>query len=100
MASFEIVEREGMHWVKASLEDEELRAEAGALSFIEGDIVVDTPVPTFRQFLVATLAEEATGLALGSGQTSGHQNGHLGLVGGDGGHHRHGCHPRDDQPRL
>ena len=59
MASFEIVEREGMHWVKASLEDEELRAEAGALSFIEGDIVVDTPVPTFRQFLVATLAEEA-----------------------------------------
>lgn len=59
MASFEIVEREGMHWVKASLDGEELRAEAGALSYIEGDITVDTPVPTFRQFLAATLAEEA-----------------------------------------
>jgi len=58
MASFEIIEREGMHWVKANLEQEELRAEAGALSYIEGNITVDTPVPTFRQFVAATLAEE------------------------------------------
>lgn len=58
MASFEIVSREGMHWVKATLDGEELRAEAGALSYIEGDIAVDTPIPTFSQFLAATLAEE------------------------------------------
>jgi uncharacterized protein (AIM24 family) len=59
MASFDIVEREGMHWVKATLHEEELRAEAGALNYLEGNITVDTPVPTFRQFLAATLAEEA-----------------------------------------
>ena len=59
MASFEIVEREGMHWVKANLDQEELRAEAGALSYIEGDITVDSPVPTYRQFLAAMLAEES-----------------------------------------
>lgn len=58
MASFEIVEHEGMHWVKASLDDEEIRAEAGALSYIEGEIVVDTPIPTLRQFLAAMLADE------------------------------------------
>jgi uncharacterized protein (AIM24 family) len=59
MASFEIMEGEGMHWVKATLHGDSLRAESGALSYLDGDIDVETPLPSFRQMFAAMLAEEA-----------------------------------------
>jgi uncharacterized protein (AIM24 family) len=59
MASFEIMEGEGMHWVKATLHGDALRAESGALSYLDGDIAVEAPLPSFKQMLAATLADEA-----------------------------------------
>ena len=59
MASFEIMTGEGMHWVKATLHGDSLRAESGALSYIEGDVAVETPLPSFKQLMAAVLAEEA-----------------------------------------
>lgn len=59
MASFEIVQREGMHWVKASLAGEELRVESGALSFLHGDIRIEASLPSLRQVMTAALADEA-----------------------------------------
>jgi uncharacterized protein (AIM24 family) len=59
MASFEVMEGQGMHWVKATLEKDSMRAESGALSYLDGEITVETPVPTFKQMLAAVLADEA-----------------------------------------
>ena len=38
MAEFEVCELEGMRWVQIRLRDETVRAEAGALSHMQGDI--------------------------------------------------------------
>jgi hypothetical protein len=47
MAKFEVVEQEGMRFVKIVLANEMVRAEAGALSSISGTIVMDVPLPSF-----------------------------------------------------
>lgn len=59
MASFEILQGEGMHWVKATLDDDSLRAESGALSYVDGEITIETPMPSFKQMLASALADEA-----------------------------------------
>ena len=43
MAEFEVCELEGMRWVQIRLRDETVRAEAGALSHMQGDIEVTAP---------------------------------------------------------
>lgn len=58
MVRFEITEVEGMHRVQAQLRNAELRADAGALSFLNGDISVDVPRPTRGQVLAALFAGE------------------------------------------
>ena len=40
MASFEVHEVEGVHYVDITINDETVRAEAGALSYLTGDIKV------------------------------------------------------------
>jgi uncharacterized protein (AIM24 family) len=59
MAQFEVVESEGMHWVKINLRDESVRAEAGALSYMNGDIVVDVPLPSVRGAMASVFADES-----------------------------------------
>ena len=46
MATFEIQQGQFQRWVKITLHNEAVRAEAGALSYMRGDIVVDTPLPS------------------------------------------------------
>jgi len=59
MAQFEVVESEGMHWVKINLRDESVRAEAGALSYMSGDIVVDARLPSVRGAMASVFADES-----------------------------------------
>ncbi|HEX2338265.1 MAG TPA: AIM24 family protein [Hyphomicrobiaceae bacterium] len=59
MARFEIVEQEGMRFVKIGLENETVRAESGALSTMSGDIVMDVPMPSVGRLLKSYLSEEA-----------------------------------------
>ena len=58
MAKFEVVEQEGMRFVKIALADETVRAESGALSSMTGDIVMDVPLPSVGRLLKSYLAEQ------------------------------------------
>jgi uncharacterized protein (AIM24 family) len=58
MAEFEIIQSEGTQWVRATLKDETIRVEPGALSYMVGDITVRTPRPTMREALNAVVGSE------------------------------------------
>ena len=46
MAEFKICELEGMRWVQIQIRDEAVRAEAGALSYMQGDIRITARPPS------------------------------------------------------
>jgi uncharacterized protein (AIM24 family) len=58
MAEFHIVQREGQRYVKIDIRNETVRAEAGAMSVIRGDIVVDSPVPSPLHMIKCGLSDE------------------------------------------
>jgi len=58
MAEFQVVETEGLRYVRVDIQDEEVRADSGALSYLRGKIEVSTPVPTVGRALAATLSDE------------------------------------------
>ncbi|MFO1088721.1 MAG: AIM24 family protein [Hyphomicrobiales bacterium] len=58
MAEFEVVETESHQFVRAHLHNETIRAETGAMSYIEGGIVVDAPLPRPRDFFRNALSQE------------------------------------------
>lgn len=60
MAKFEIETLEGMHYVKATLDNESMQAEAGALSSMTGDIAMTVKVPSVGRILKSYLSEEGT----------------------------------------
>lgn len=60
MATFEVHQLEGMRYVTAHLEDEMIRAEAGALGYHTGDITIRSKlIPSIRGVVRSALAEEA-----------------------------------------
>ena len=59
MARFEVVEDEGVSFVKVTLHDETVRAESGALCYLVGDIVVDARLPSLGRAVRSILAEES-----------------------------------------
>ena len=59
MANFEIEEAEGTRWVKVTLHDEEVRAEKASLSHMKGALVMDTPLPSFRDLLVSSVSTDS-----------------------------------------
>jgi uncharacterized protein (AIM24 family) len=59
MAKFEVVEQEGMRFVKIGLANEMVRAEAGALSSMSGTIVMDVPLPSLGRILKSYLSEQS-----------------------------------------
>jgi uncharacterized protein (AIM24 family) len=59
MAKFDIVELEGTRYVDARLEKESIRAEAGALSYMQGNIRMDTPLPGLGQIFKCALSNES-----------------------------------------
>lgn len=46
MAKFEIQQGQFQRWVKISIDNEAVRAEAGALSYMRGHVEVDAPLPS------------------------------------------------------
>jgi len=58
MANFEIISEEGVHLVKAALEDETIRTEAGALYFMHGPITMETQAPSVGGFLKSMASGE------------------------------------------
>jgi uncharacterized protein (AIM24 family) len=59
MADFEICELEGMRWVQIRLQDETVRAEAGALSHLQGDIKITARPPSPVSALKSIISDEA-----------------------------------------
>jgi uncharacterized protein (AIM24 family) len=58
MAEFEIVEKEAYQFVRAHLTDETVRAEKGALSYLEGAVMVDAPLPMAGDFMRTMLSDQ------------------------------------------
>jgi uncharacterized protein (AIM24 family) len=59
MAKFDIVELEGTRYVEVRLKKESIRAEAGALSYLQGNIRMETPVPRLGQIVKCALSNES-----------------------------------------
>jgi uncharacterized protein (AIM24 family) len=51
MANFEIIEREGLRLVKITLQNETVRTESGAMSYMRGNIVMESKAPSPGGFL-------------------------------------------------
>lgn len=59
MATFEIEETEGMRWVKVGLDDDDVRAEQGALNHFKGAITMDVPFPSLKAWWVSLFSDES-----------------------------------------
>ena len=59
MATFEVQETEGMRWVKVGLDDDDVRAERGALNHYKGAITMDVPFPSLRAWWVSLFSDES-----------------------------------------
>lgn len=59
MAEFQIDEVEGMRFVQISIRDETVRAEAGALSYLQGDIRITARLPSIGSAIKAMISDES-----------------------------------------
>jgi uncharacterized protein (AIM24 family) len=59
VAEFKICELEGMRWVQIQMQDETVRAEAGALSYMQGDIRITAKPPSPLSALKSAMSNEA-----------------------------------------
>lgn len=58
MAIFEIIEQEKLKMIKATIDNETITAEAGALHYMQGKIELKTPVPSASGFLKSMVTQE------------------------------------------
>jgi uncharacterized protein (AIM24 family) len=58
MANFEIVESEGLKMIRATIENETVRAESGALHYMRGEIELESKMPSAGGFLKALVTAE------------------------------------------
>jgi len=59
MATFKVEHTEGMRWVKVGLDDDDARAERGALNHMHGAITMDVPWPTLKALWVSLFSDES-----------------------------------------
>jgi uncharacterized protein (AIM24 family) len=59
MATFKVEHAEGMRWVKVGLDDDDMRAERGALNHMQGAITMDVPLPTLKSWWVSLFSDES-----------------------------------------
>lgn len=59
MAQFEIVEQEGVRLVKATLNNETIRTEAGALYYMQGNITMESKAPSLGGFFKSMATGES-----------------------------------------
>ncbi len=58
MALFEVIEKQGLKMIKASVDNDTVRAEAGALHYMIGDIELEVKAPSAKGFLKAMVTQE------------------------------------------
>jgi uncharacterized protein (AIM24 family) len=58
MAQFDILEEEGMRFVRVRMTDETVRAEAGALAYMRGNLTMTAKIPSVFDTLRHSLTEE------------------------------------------
>ena len=59
MADFQVIEDQGVSFVKATLNDETIRVERGALCYLTGDIRIDAKLPSIGGTIRRLLAEQS-----------------------------------------
>ena len=59
MATFEVVEKQGLKMIKATIANETIRAEAGALHYMLGEITLETAMPSAKGFLKSMVTKES-----------------------------------------
>jgi len=59
MAEFEILESEGMRYVRIQLQEETVQAESGAMATMEGDIEMVAKIPSPLQALRSAISEQS-----------------------------------------
>jgi uncharacterized protein (AIM24 family) len=59
VAHFEVLDEQGLQSVRLTLEDESIRAEAGALATLRGEIRIESPLPTPLAWMRSALSEES-----------------------------------------
>jgi uncharacterized protein (AIM24 family) len=59
MATFEVLEQEGMNFVKMTIENETVQAERGALCWMTGDIVMEAKLAFIGRAVTSYLSEES-----------------------------------------
>jgi uncharacterized protein (AIM24 family) len=60
MAQFEVIEDQGVSFVKATLNKETIRAERGAFCYLFGDIEIDARLPSVGRAITSLLAEQSS----------------------------------------
>lgn len=58
MAEFEVIEREGLNLVKASLNSETVRTESGAMYYMRGNLKMESKMPSAGGFLKSMMTGE------------------------------------------
>ncbi|MBN1516504.1 AIM24 family protein [Candidatus Sumerlaeota bacterium] len=58
MAKFEVVEQQGLKMIKASIMNETIRAESGALHYMLGNIELEVQMPSAKGFLKSMVTQE------------------------------------------
>ncbi len=58
MANFEVIEQEGVRLIKATLQNETIRTEAGALYYMKGDLTMESKAPGVGGFLKSLASGE------------------------------------------
>lgn len=58
MANFEVIEKQGLKLVRATLNNEMVRAESGAMHYMRGNVVIETPMPSAGGFLKSMVTSE------------------------------------------
>ena len=59
MASFEIVQQQGLKMIKATLNNETVRAESGALHYMQGRVEMESSTATAGGFLKSLVTQES-----------------------------------------
>ncbi|MBC8355823.1 MAG: AIM24 family protein [Planctomycetes bacterium] len=59
MATFEIIEKQGLKMIKATIDNETIRAEAGALHYMKGLIQLESKAPSAKGFLKSMVTQES-----------------------------------------
>ena len=58
MATFSVIEKQGLKMIRADIQNEAVRAEAGALHYMVGNIELETKMPTAGGFLKSLVTSE------------------------------------------